>query len=327
MQTTAVQSDTKPALLPRQDFVWGINAHNKWHPSYPEEQLEQQMRLAAELGVQIYRFNCNPEGEDPYFEKVVDTCCRYGMQFMLVMDDSGPAPDSEGYAAEQESVYIDRLVRRAVDAATRYAGRIAYLQIFNEVDIPCLVHGTDGDGRPLAQFSQEWLQVYARRIKAVNDAVKAANPAIKTVVNISYKHSGLFDYLSTYEGGVHFDVMGLDWYSEMGDLHEMLTYMDRYPQKEILVCEINLWSGGQDNEAERTAYLQDVMRIAFDHPSSKVKGLIFYELMDETALQPEGSDYNREAHFGLVSYTADNRIGEVKPAYTAIQQAITAAAV
>lgn len=327
MQNVAVQSGTLTAPLRRDDFMWGVNAHNKWHPSYPEEQLDEQMRLAAEMGANIFRFNLNPEGEDPYFEKVVDTCRRYGMQFMLVMDDSGPAPDSEGYCAEQEDAYIACLVRRAVDVATRYAGRIAYLQIFNEVDIPCLVHGTDGDGRALSQFSQEWLQIYARRIQQVNAAVKAVNKDIKTVVNISYKHSGLFDYLAAYEGGVNFDVMGLDWYSDMGDLHEMLTYLERYPQKEILVCEINLWGSQQDTEEARTAYLQEVMDTAFRHPSARVKGLIFYELIDETALQPAGSDYNQEAHFGLVSYTDDNRIGQVKPAYTAIQQAITATAV
>lgn len=318
MINTTVCPSPQTVPLQRTGFLWGVNGHNKWHPSYPEDQLEDQFRLAAELGVDLYRFNYNPEKDDPYFEKVIETCCRFGLKMMLVMDDAGPAPDSDGYSAADEEAYIEKLAKRAADVAQQYAGKIEYLQIFNEVDIPCLVHGTDGDGRTLAQFSRDWLRIYARRIQRVNAAVKSVNNAIKTVVNISYKHSGLFDYLETYAGGVPFDVMGLDWYSNMGDLEEMLTYLDRYPQDEILICEINLWDGGLRGEEDRTAYLQEVMNTAFHHSSEKVKGLFFYELMDETALEPAGADYNREAHFGLVTYAADHKILTAKPAYTAI---------
>lgn len=51
------------ARLGRPDFVWGISGHNCGYAAYPAEFLEQQVRLAAELGVDVYRINTTPTDE------------------------------------------------------------------------------------------------------------------------------------------------------------------------------------------------------------------------------------------------------------------------
>ena len=115
---------------------------------------------------------------------------------MCIRDSSGPAPNSDGYQSSKEASYISALADRGRMIAARYAGKIDYIQIFNEVDIPCLVNGQGGDGSNVNQFNQTWLAIYAKRFKAVNDAIKAENKSVKTVVNISYKHTGCLLYTS-----------------------------------------------------------------------------------------------------------------------------------
>lgn len=98
---------------------------------------------------------------------------------------------------------------------------------------------------------------------------------------------------------------------------DMLTYLTRYKQKEIIVCETNIWDGTEGKyEAERTAYLTKVMKEAYYHPSKRVKGLIFYELLDERNLV----EHENEAWFGLVNCDINGNIGAVKPAYKEIQK-------
>ena len=76
-------------LTSRIDWLWGVNGHNHTYPAYPEEQLEEQIKLAADLGVKIYRLNYTPTNDEmfSYLDKVVDTCERYGLKLFLVTFD------------------------------------------------------------------------------------------------------------------------------------------------------------------------------------------------------------------------------------------------
>ena len=58
------------------------------------------------------------------------------------------------------------------------------------------------------------------------------------------------------------------------------------------------------------------MKVAYYHPSKRVKGLIFYELLDERNLV----EHENEAWFGLVNCDINGNIGAVKPAYKEIHQ-------
>jgi len=50
-------SATEAKLTQRSDFIWGVNGHNYSYAAYPKSAFEQQIKLAAELGVGVYRFN------------------------------------------------------------------------------------------------------------------------------------------------------------------------------------------------------------------------------------------------------------------------------
>ena len=235
----------------RSDFSWGINGHNLTYKSYPIRNLEEQIRLAAELGVDIYRFNFNPKnGSDySYLDRVVDWTQRYGMELMLVMDDFGPDADV--------------LRTRFETVASRYNGRnghglIRYIQVFNEVDVwamttedfPDADNRVSGDGTNKTHYSAMALAQVLEKFKAGVAGVKAGNSECKVVINISYLHTYLFDYLK--DNGVEWDLTGLDWYANMqnGSFDNILTRLStRYPQ-DIIICETNIWPFTESMESD-----------------------------------------------------------------------------
>ena len=67
------------SLTERSDFIWGVNGHNRMYEAYPEKYAEKQVKLAAELGVKLYRFNFNPKTSDDleYLHYMVSLCHGY----------------------------------------------------------------------------------------------------------------------------------------------------------------------------------------------------------------------------------------------------------
>lgn len=306
----------------RKDFSWGINGHNFYYKSYPLRSFEQQIDLAAELGVQIYRINLNPKtpSDYEYLDSVVDLCSRYDMQVLLVMDDNTSSPDI--------------LRTRYKTIATRYNGKnghgtIPYIQVFNEVDIWCMTAKDfsdkpkyEGNGTDAAHYSKQALEHMLPNFKAAIEGLKAGNPNCKAVINISYTHTYLFDYLK--QNGVTWDITGLDWYANMrdGDYDWILNRLQtRYPQ-DIFICETNIWPFNPQKESDYendTVFLPNAMRHVYKN-FPRVKAMIFYELLDEPAYEMNSS-YDGESHFGFVKVDKNLfSIGNKKPIYHQVQR-------
>ena len=306
----------------RKDFQWGINGHNFYYKSYPLRSLDQQIDLAAELGVQIYRINLNPKtpADYDYLDTVVSLCERYGMKVLLVMDDN------------ESSAEILRT--RYETVAKRYNGKngygtISYIQVFNEVDVWCM-HGEDfsdkpaveGDGTEASHYSKQALDFMVPRFKAAIEGLKAGNPNCKSVINISYTHTYLFDYLK--QNNIKWDITGLDWYSNMHDGNYdwiLKRLQDRY-QQDIFICETNIWPFNPSMESDYendTTFLPNAMRHIYNN-YSRVKAMIFYELLDEPDYEISKDQYEGESHFGFVKVDNAFNIGIKKPIYHQIQR-------
>lgn len=317
----SVSASAAGEFTSRKDFSWGINGHNYYYKSYPIRSVEEQIDLAAELGVDIYRFNLNPKSPSDYdyLDIVVDLVERYGMKLLLVMDDNVSSPE------------VLRL--RYETVAKRYNGKnghgtIPYIQVFNEVDVWCM-HAKDfpdkpiveGDGTLPSHYSKKALEFMLPRFKAAMAGVKAGNPQCKTVINISYMHTFLFDYLK--DNGVKWDITGLDWYANMGSYDKILRRVqDRYPQ-DIFICETNIWpfNPGMESDYENdTTFLPNAMRHVY-HNYPHVKAMIFYELLDEPDFEIHKGQYEGESHFGFVKVNKnDFSIGTKKPIYYQVQK-------
>ena len=100
--------------------------------------MKTQVKLAAELGSKIYRFNYNPVTEEDfaYLDTVLAEVLAYGMDMMLVLDDAQGTPEA--------------IAQRIGATAARYTassphGFIRYLQVFGEADIPALLDSNPAD--------------------------------------------------------------------------------------------------------------------------------------------------------------------------------------
>lgn len=321
-----LQTAASSEFTGRSDFVWGVNGHNQTYKSYPIRTLDQQIKLAAELGVGIYRFNYNPKnGNDySYLDRVVNLVERYGMKMLLVLDDFADTPDI--------------IQSRCETIAKRYNGKngygkIEYIQVFNEVDVWAMTtkdfsdtgNRKSGDGTVASHYSQMALANVLPKFKAGVSGVRAGNPNCKVIINISYMHTYLFDYLKA--NGVTWDLTGLDWYQDMYEKQDGYTKIlarlsERYSQ-DIIICETNIWPFTAQKESEYendTSFLPQIMHEVYDN-YSRVKGMIFYELLDEPQFEMQKGSYEGESHFGLVKVSREDfSIGEKKPIYNRIQQ-------
>lgn len=306
-----------PAVSGRSDFLWGVNGHNRGYAAYPERTLEEQIRLAAELGVKLYRFNFNPGTMDDlnYLDEVVKLVDAYGMEMMLVMDSAA------GYENGGEVLKSRfRMVAERYNGQSGH-GRIRYIQVFNEMDVQ-LMHnrwpnGGEGDGSTSRDYYESDLKKWTEYFRIAIEGIREGCADTKAVINFSYRHTYMLEYFR--DNGLEWDIIGLDWYSNMGDISGILnTLLTKFDQ-DIIICETNLWPTADNDYDTNTAYLSDLMKQVYRY-NDRIKGLIIYELLDEMRYEYDHGSFNGESHFGLVHCDKDGNIGAVKPAYTAVQK-------
>jgi hypothetical protein len=293
-------------------FDYGVTGHNKGYEAYPESKLETQIRLAAELGIKIYRFNYNPvtDKDFAYLTNVLDLCDAYGLDMMLVLDDFGGTP--EEIAAKHEKI------------ATRCQGRIAYYQIFNETDVYAMhkddgsiYHQPVGTGEHIAQFNPARVEEIEQKLRASIEVFREFDPEAKLVVNFAFKHYAMLK--AFHDAGLRWDIIGVDWYSDMEGGEPLADFLPRVqaalPDYEYMICECNIWAHTPYTEEEQSAYLESfVLSLINSGKIENLTAIIFYELLDEPAFG------NGESHFGLVQSTRDGTPLEKKQAYYAIQK-------
>ena len=289
----------------RDDFVWGISGHNKNYAAYPECFLEEQIKKAAGLGINVYRLNFSPETPEDfaYLDNVLDLCDKYQIKLFLILYDRRFTKDGDT---------PDELYRKVKTVSTRYNGRIPMYQISNEQDLACLdpnVKHPDGD-KP-EDYSAEAYMVARESMRAILRGVRDGDSQAKTVINFSWKHCGILEMLSS--DGLDWDVNAIDWYSDMdkaADVYTVLARLFALPQQEIYVAEGNQWGGDYfEDERAQANYLLEAMNRFYNHPDPRIKGYMIYELLDEPALE------KGEAHFGLFLNDKDGNIGRPKIAY------------
>jgi chitodextrinase len=196
--------------------------------------------------------------------------------------------------------------------ATRYAGKIPYYQVSNERDVSSMT--TESDGTLPSDFNDIKYAQAKAEIQGLLDGVRAGDPNAKTIVNFSWLHYGFIQRL--INDGINFDILGIDWYSNMGDItnvkNKNLTYyLKRQFGKPVWVTEGDRWEGSTGgNEAAQATYISQTATAIYNNPD--INAYIVYELLDEPGVSP---DFER--HMGLLY-----DVNSPKPAYEAYKQVI-----
>ncbi|WFR67749.1 hypothetical protein P9139_04710 [Curtobacterium flaccumfaciens] len=285
---------------------WGVCGHAPFidSTSYPASSAADQIRLAGTLGAGDYRVDWKIPAESSasaidwsWYDSVVATSIDAGIELMAILTRDSDVQQSESWWQDRTSLLV-----------SRYAGRIPYYQILNEAD-GSAISGPDVDGSDPGQYPDERYEPVLTSMRTVQAGVRAADSHARTVVNITWKHTGFLDRLRT--DGFGHDVMGLDWYWGTDDMLSVLDVMDGFDQGEILVTELDIENGTQTaSESDQAAYLSTAIGALRSSAPAKVHGVYVYELLD----QPD-RDTDQQRHYGLVDVAPDGTWGTRKQAF------------
>ena len=302
----------------RTDFLWGVTSHDRSYESYSADP-EIYIKATAETGAKLFRIGFNTpldiEGLE-YLDKIVKLCNEYGMKILVLL---------RFVTYETEDVYMNTNYFEMV--ASRYNGKsghgfIDYFEVGAEEDVRMLDNRWPNGGGPsgdsLDHYYEadivKWQQLYASCIKGIRAAGKS-----KIVIDFSHLHYAPLLYM--YEHGLDFDIIGLDWYTNMGPLNTVLDpVLLKFPH-DIIITETNLWTTVETDQNNLSEYnrLYEFMDLAY--AISRVKALLVYELMDEPAFENwENTFVTQEAHFGLCETNRNGTIKSFKPIYYKIQE-------
>ncbi|MCQ2431158.1 MAG: hypothetical protein MJ175_01000 [Clostridia bacterium] len=302
----------------RNNILWGVNGHNKAHVPYTEDNTEDIIRLAAEMGSTIYRINYNPTNTEmlSYINGIIDLCHSYGMQVMMCMDWMGGT--------------VEEITEHMTYMAENLKDRVEYFQIFNETDIwaaqtdeGTFYNASDWTGTKKDYYNPERVTICIEKVRAAVDAFHSAAPDAKLVINIGYRHYPILDWY--VEAGIDWDIIGIDWYDLEGySITKFLKSMEkRFPDHDLMICEFNIAANnGKYEEAEQSRWLKTFFDEMNRYDSSRLKAVIIYELLDETFIQTDDK-WAGEAHFGIVNTGKDGSIGEPKEGYRTVQEMLT----
>lgn len=296
--------------------LWGVNAHNNQYKAYNDQNTDEIIRLAADLGSTIFRINDNPTSPErlAYIRNVIRQCHARGMQVMLVMDwFDGPVED---------------IVKRMTVIARELKNEVEYFQLFNETDCwaACkdpedgggLYDITDPTGQTPGYFNPKRVPIAIEKMKAAADVWHKEAPDAKLVINIGARHYPMLEWYR--DAGITWDVVGVDIY-EPWDYHAFFRMLEeKFPTCDMMVAECNYPSNnGPYKEEDQAAWLQDFILTMNACDSDRLKAVIVYELLDQPNIQPTDK-WEGEAHFGLVHVDPDLTITTPKPAYYTVQK-------
>ena len=267
------------------------------------------------MGCDIYRLNYNPTNMSMlnYLDKMVAEIQAYGMEVMLVMDDTSGTPQDVANRA--------RIVAGRYKKGSQY-GFIKYIQVFGEVDIVALDQsGTTFtcDGSKPEHYDPQVIDEWYEKFNAALTTIRSVNKDAKTVVSFSYVHYGFL--LALLERGLEWDIVGPDWYQDMGSFQKLMDPLKKaFPHHEFLICEANVQSNKDNTHAPLSDWNWLLTGMDYCYNEDRIIGFIYYELLDELYFLDNPNTEAREAHFGFVSCSRDGTIGEPKPIFYEVQR-------
>lgn len=331
----SAHSQDQPKLtessVKKNGYVWGVysNAYfgNTMGEGFIKEHTDWQIPLFKDLGINTVKFNLLfnralaqpilPEN-DYYVDKLIENHIDRYMVIENGEDDDffETANYSMGY---EWGKYI----------ASHFAGKINYYQMLNEVSGTAMKPQFPGF-RP-DDYDEKKYQALKNYLKGMSDAIAQFDPGAQRVVTAHFLGTAMIDRL--IKDGVNFEVIGWDWYSDMGDSLTKKYHGDQVfniPQhfqfsgKKFWISELNRSHGSFENkEVEQSQYIKKIIDEAVQ--SKLVQGIFVFMMFDSTSAYHGIPDNNNT--WGLITnkqdpVTKDWFFDSKKPAYYMYQAII-----
>jgi len=308
-------------------IIWGVYtsayAFKKGPETFTQPLLDMQEKYIKDLGVSLLRakYETYPDSQEAN-DAVVNLAQKNKLELLLVLEP--PLPDLMTQLTYQVGYDWGKKV------ATRYKGRVGYYQLTNEVSgvvIKPSHPGTKDNDYDEAKYQK--LKTYLQGLSTgIHDGDKNA----KRVITANWISTAIIDRM--YKDKVAFDIIGWNWFSDMGDdpTHKVLddgsvldlpTYFAKY-KKPFWITEANESHGDFDDPTgkKQAEYFNTLSANIIK--SGKVDAFIAFKLFDSHS-EAQGKR-TPDTSWGLVGQKVDakrNYIpGSIKPAYSAYQEII-----
>lgn len=279
--------------------------------------IDDQIKFAKEIGLNSLRANW--EDNDDVVDYLVDKAVENNLQLTIVLEDK-TLTDFFNQANFQRGYEF------ALKIAVRYKGRVPFYQLGNEASGAVIKPGAHGSS--INDYDAAKYGVYLQWLKGLSQGVHDGDPAARKIVSANWKGIGIFEKLAI--DGLHFDIVGWNWYSEMGDIfnrnfEEMKKtinipqYMWEKYHKDVWLTEANKQEGTFDgNFKKQEDFIRGFGPAAYG--SSYIKGFFFHELVDQASKQGI-----HQGHWGLVKVKEQGdgwAFSDKKPGYYAYRDVV-----
>lgn len=292
-----------------------------WQKGIPE-----QLDLVKAMGGTLIR--ANVESNIGVMDAVVNGARERNLDVLLILEVAGDNPVLKNEIKNEQLYTMGKDLGR--EWASRYKGKVAYYQLANEVSGTAARRPEDKgptlDNRYDLKFDKNRAERVAEYERGLADGVKQGDSNAKRMITGHWVLVDIIPYL--IEKGVNFEIVGWDWYSDMG-IDPAKTHIDDQPDldlpgtfialgKDFWLAEVNKEAGSFKGTAGKQAeYLKSVANVVAASPA--IQGMVVHMLPDMASEQGEDT-----GELGLVPVTQSSdktwSFGTPKPAYTALRE-------
>ncbi len=302
-------------------FAWGITVLTFPFPTYEPAFTGTQMTEAKKLGVGYIRVDYVP-GNPKATDLAVSDAGKQGLKVVLIIPYGPKDIFSDTNLTQNTTNYVKDLVNH-------YKGKVAIYQLGTEAASVALNNNAALSGIDLKDYPTAKLNAVTTWVAQAAKTVKQTDPSAKTLVNDQWVHVGFFD--NYFAKGGDFDILGWNWFSDMGTSMDRVTidasknqYYDLMSKltsyhKPIWLTEVNRRLGSQGgHEQDAANFINTMASYALKQPT--IKGFFVFNLLGDQAAPPQ------EQGYGIIN-AADNGksqtiTGEKVP-FTTYQSIIT----
>lgn len=321
----SVTASPKPKISPKpqasvakRPFNWGITIMPFPLRESNDLLLPEQFRLAHELGLNIVRVEYAVNNEAMNY-LAVEQAKKYGLKLVFII----PWGPNDIFT---DSDLYNNAYRYVAGIVAKHKGDVAVYQLANEVASVALKEGVHGADR--VDYDNHKYTATTTWLKAAAKAVKDTDPGAKRLVNDHWIHNGYFETFLK-EGG-DFDILGWNWFSEMGNdmdrvvidkktgqIYKLLTKLKAH-KKEIWLTEVNRRLGSNDgNEKAQADFIQTMAEYAYKQPS--ITGFFVFNMIEDQTAPP------KERGYGIVKVNPETKwVSGFKEAFGRYQALIKA---
>ncbi len=258
-------------------FILGINGHPLTQKAYFSVTPYSQANTLKGMDMKFYRIDVNTDADGT----------MWGADRFLTLQSALKSQNIEMLPqinlkhlsleiSETTAYWKGRVLGEGF--SRRYGKYFSYYELGNQQGTKLI---TSGDGSLASNYDYKKVRVLAAYLKGIDNGLKKVDKDAKTIVNTTWKHYGYLKMIQDLN--VKFDIVGYNWYSNMGNGFDIMNTASNLVKKPVWVTSITFKNGSYNStEAQQSEYLNNFITECTKKPA--IKAVFINELFDQPEL-------------------------------------------